>query len=449
MSAAGYRSAPITCPNCKTRFAAPVVTIVDAAQDPEAKAMLLSGQLNVAVCPNCGHGGILSIPLVYHDPDKEILFTHVPPELGMAELEQQRVVGDLTNRVMSSLPAEKRKGYLLRPRSFMRLDAMIEAILEAEGVTREMLEAQRAKGALLERLLRTPGAEARQIIAQENDDQIDYEFLQLLSLNLQLAQAQGQEGAAQQLATLRQQLLAWTQVGKEVTARQEAIRELGPQVSREELLEKLVAAAEAGDETRIETMVAVARPLVDYAFYQQLSERIEAAETAGQRDQVHRLKELRQQILDLTAEIDAEMQQIAKESSDLLERILSSDDVEQAVRENLPDLDQFFMELLSENMRAAERAGDRQRIEALQQVADTLMRLIEESQPVQIRFINELLSADYPSGTLALLEERRTLVNEELLGLMELVEQDLTEENRAELADRLAQIRQQAAGFLS
>ncbi len=411
--------------------------------------MLLSGQLNVAVCPNCGHGGILSIPLVYHDPDKEILFTHVPPELGMAELEQQRVVGDLTNRVMSSLPAEKRKGYLLRPRSFMRLDAMIEAILEAEGVTREMLEAQRAKGALLERLLRTPGAEARQIIAQENDDQIDYEFLQLLSLNLQLAQAQGQEGAAQQLATLRQQLLAWTQVGKEVTARQEAIRELGPQVSREELLEKLVAAAEAGDETRIETMVAVARPLVDYAFYQQLSERIEAAETAGQRDQVHRLKELRQQILDLTAEIDAEMQQIAKESSDLLERILSSDDVEQAVRENLPDLDQFFMELLSENMRAAERAGDRQRIEALQQVADTLMRLIEESQPVEIRFINELLSADYPSGTLALLEERRTLVNEELLGLMELVEQDLTEENRAELAGRLAQIRQQAAGFLS
>jgi hypothetical protein len=32
---------------------------------------------------------------------------------------------------------------------------------------------------------------------------------------------------------------------------------------------------------------------------------------------------------------------------------------------------------------------------------------------------------------------------------MELVEQDLVEENRAELAARLAQIRQQAAGFLS
>ena len=411
--------------------------------------MLLSGQLNVAVCPNCGHGGILSTPLVYHDPDKELLFTHVPPELGMPEIEQQRVVGELTNRVMSSLPPEKRKGYLLRPRSFLRLEPMIEAILEAEGVTREMLEAQRARTALLERLLRTPGADARRIIAQENDAQIDYEFFQLLGLNLQLAQAQGQEGAAQQLAALRQQLLGWTSAGKEVTARQEAIRELGPQVTREELLEKLVAAEQAGDETRIETMVAVARPLVDYGFYQQLSERIEAAEVAGQADEARGLKELRQKILDTTAEIDAEMQQLTRESSELLEQILNSDDVEQAVRDSMPRLDQFFMELLAENMHAAERTGNRQRIDRLQQVADTLMKLIEESQPLEIRFINELLTADYPGGTKALLEERRDMVSEELLGLMELVEQDLAEENRAELAGRLAQIRQQAAGFLS
>lgn len=413
--------------------------------------MLLSGQLNVAVCPNCGHGGVLSTPLVYHDPDKELLFTHVPPEMGMPEIEQQRIVGEMTNRVMSSLPAEKRKAYLLRPRSFMRLDAMIEAILEAEGVTREMLEAQRARTDLLERLLRTPGEDARRIIAQENDAVIDYEFLQLLSLNLQIAQAQGQgqEGAVQQLATLRQQLLDWTSAGKEVAARQEAIRELGPQVTREELLDKLVAAEQAGDETRIETMVAVARPLVDYTFYQQLSERIEAAEAAGQQDEVGSLKSLRQKVLELTAEIDAEMQQLAQESGALLEEIAASDDVEQAVRDSLPRLDQFTMELLAERMHAAEQAGDRQRMEQLQRVADALMRVIEESQPQEIRFINELLSTDYPAGTGALLEERRALVSEELLGLMELVEKDLAEENRAELASRLAQIRQQAAGFLS
>jgi len=251
------------------------------------------------------------------------------------------------------------------------------------------------------------------------------------------------------LATLRQQLLDWTSAGKEVAARQEAIRELGPQVTREELLDKLVAAEQAGDETRIETMVAVARPLVDYTFYQQLSERIEAAEAAGQQDEVGSLKSLRQKVLELTAEIDAEMQQLAQESGALLEEIAASDDVEQAVRDSLPRLDQFTMELLAERMHAAEQAGDRQRMEQLQRVADALMRVIEESQPQEIRFINELLSTDYPAGTGTLLEERRALVSEELLGLMELVEKDLAEENRAELASRLAQIRQQAAGFLS
>jgi len=449
VSAAGYRSAPVTCPNCKTRFAAPVLTIVDTAQNPEAKAMLLSGQLNVALCPNCGHGGILGTPLVYHDPSKELLFTHVPPEMGMPEVEQQRIIGEMTNRVMSSLPAEKRKAYLLQPRSFMRLDAMIEAILEADGVTREMLDAQRARSALLERLLRTPGEDARRVIAEENDAVIDYEFLQLLSLNLQLAQAQGQAGAAQQLAALRRQLLDWTSAGKEVAARQEAIRELGPQVTREELLEKLVAAARAGNQTGIETMVAVARPLVDYGFFQQLSERIDAAEAAGQQDEAASLKSLREKILALTAEIDAEMQQLAQESTAFLEALAASDDVDQAVRDNLANMDQFTMELLAERMQAAERAGDSQRLERFQRVADALMRVIEESQPQEIRFINELLSTDYPAGTGALLEERRALVSQELLGLMELVEKDLAEDDRADLAGRLAQIRQQAAGFLS
>ena len=116
--------------------------------------MLLSGQLNVAVCPQCGHAGMLATPLLYHDADKELLFTFVPSELGASELEQQRMFGEATSRIISSLPAEQRKAYLLQPRSFLRLEAMVEAILEADGITPEMLAAQRARVALLDRLLR-------------------------------------------------------------------------------------------------------------------------------------------------------------------------------------------------------------------------------------------------------------------------------------------------------
>ncbi len=182
------------------------------------KGLFLSGQVNIAVCPNCGHAGMLSTPLVYHDPEKELLFTYVPAELGLPEAEQQRAIGDLTNQVMTALPPEERKGYLLRPRSFLRLEGMIEAILEADGITPEMLAAQRAKASLLEQLLPVSDSEARQAIVQENNAQIDYEFFQLLTLNLQMAQAEGNEQAVEQILDLRTQLLDWTSTGQEVAA---------------------------------------------------------------------------------------------------------------------------------------------------------------------------------------------------------------------------------------
>ncbi len=49
----------ITCPNCGTPYSAEVHQIIDVGRQPELKQMLLSGQLNVAVCPSCGAGGQL------------------------------------------------------------------------------------------------------------------------------------------------------------------------------------------------------------------------------------------------------------------------------------------------------------------------------------------------------------------------------------------------------
>lgn len=385
---------PVTCPNCNNRFVSPVLTLIDVGQDPEAKALFLSGQSNIAVCPQCGHAGMLSTPLVYHDPDKELLFTYVPPNLNLPEPEQQRIIGDLTSRVMSSLPPERRRGYLLRPRSFLTLDGMVEAVLEADGITPDMLQAQRDKAALLERLLRSPDPEVRQLMVQENDGLVDYEFFQLLGLNLQMAQAQGQEQAIQQLATLQQQLLQWTTTGQEIAARQQAIRELGTEVSREGLLDKLEAAALAGEQAKIETMIAVARPVVDYLFYQQLADHIEQAEQEGNLDRVARLKALRETVLEVTDAVDAEMQKAGEEAAELLAEILESDELEKAVRDRLALIDEVFMSILAVNIEAAEKAGRTQDVERLQQVGNVLMEVIQESQPLAIQFINQLLSAD-------------------------------------------------------
>jgi hypothetical protein len=426
-----------------------VLFIVDVGQSPEAKGLLLSGRINIAVCPQCGNAGMLNTPLVYHDPEKELLFAMAPSELGLGDADQQRLIGDLTNRVISSLPAEKRKGYLLQPRSFLRMEAMVEAILEADGITPEMLETQRERAKLLERLVSATSEEARQAIARENNGQIDYEFFQLLSLNIELSESEGQEEVAQQLVILRQQLLNWTTRGQEIATREQAIEDLGDEVTREELVEKLVTAALAGEDAKVETMVAYARPVIDYTFYQQLSERIGAAEGAGDATTAGTLKKLRENVLDVTAQIDAEFQQVTQERAQLLQEIVDSDDLEDTLRANLEDIDELFLSILASNLQAAEQAGRTKDAERLRQIGDRLVALVEESQPPEIRLINRLLTAEYPDETLALLKERSDQVTADLVELMRLVGEDLKGNGRLEAAQRLAKIQEQTEALLA
>lgn len=443
MSQIPYQGIPVTCPNCKTRFRAPVLSIIDVGQFPQARALLLSGQLNVAVCPQCGSAGMLNAPLVYHDPDKELLLTFVPPELGMSEIEQQRMVGDLTNRVISALPPDKRKGYLLRPRNYLRLEALIKDVLEAEGITQEMLDAQRARSELLERLIQAEQG-SRRAIAQANDEQIGYEFLDLLALNLELAERAQQNGLAEELRALRQDLLQWTSVGRELAAREEAIQSLGPETTREELLEKLVEAALADQPVKIETMVTIARPAIDYVFYQNLSEQITAAEKAGDPDRLAKLKSLRETILDLTAQIDKEAEHAVEAARDLLLEAMRSDDAEAFIREHAGDVDNMFMSILSANLQAAQESGQTAAVEQLQRVSDAVMGLILESQPPEVQFINHLLNADYPEGTRALLEANRAALDDRLLQIMQQLVDDLRTNGRQDAADQLMLVQAQA-----
>jgi hypothetical protein len=442
-----YQTVPVTCPGCGYRFITPVLTIIDVGQSPESKALFLSGRLNIAVCPQCGYAGALSTPLVYHDPEKELLLTFLPPELGTSEMEQQRVIGEMTNRIISALPSEKRKGYLLRPRSFLRLEAMVEAVLEADGITPKMLEEQRAKADLLDRLLEATSEEARKIIAQENDTLIDYAFFQLLTLNLELAEAEGQGDVAQNLLALRDQLLSWTTLGQDIAAQEEAIKSLGSEITRDGLLDKVVEAARAGEEAKVKAMVTFARPAIDYVFYQQLTGRIESAEKAKNAQEARTLKALRQTILDLTARVDAEMEQATQESAQFLQKVLDSDDPAQTLRANLEQVDDLFLSVLAASLDAARDSGQTERAEKLEQVSSALMELIQESQPPEIRFINQLLTTEYPEGTRALLEENRQRLDDRLLELMHLIGSDFSQRGREQVAQRLEQIREQAASI--
>jgi hypothetical protein len=107
-------------------------------------------------------------------------------------------------------------------------------------------------------------------------------------------------------------------------------------------------------------------------------------------------------------------------------------------------IDDLFLSVLASNLETAEKAGQTEIVDKLKRIGDILMSVIQESQPPEIQFINELLAAEYPTGTRALLDEHGHRVDERLLDLMQAVGDDLNESGRAELAERLAQIRAQA-----
>jgi hypothetical protein len=131
---------------------ADVTQLFDVAQDPGLKSQLLSGMANFVQCQVCGYQGALATPIVYHDPDKELLLTYVPAEIGLPRDEQEKLIGGLINQAVNRLPADKRKGYLLTPQAHLTMQGLIERILEADGITKEMIKAQQDKLDFLQKL---------------------------------------------------------------------------------------------------------------------------------------------------------------------------------------------------------------------------------------------------------------------------------------------------------
>ena len=436
---------PVTCPYCQAKFAAPTQRVVDVGQDPKLKVALLQGRLNVATCPQCGNTGRLNAPFIYHDPEKELALCFVPTELGLPATDQQKLIGDLTNAVMNSLPPEKRKGYLLQPKILFSLQGLLDTILQADGVTQEMLEAQRAKGELIYRLLDAKDDEHLKQLAEEHDAELDYEFFQILTATMETARADDKEDLAQRLLALRTRLLDLTTVGKREAAQRKAIESMDEKVTQEDLLQKMT---ECEDEDQLQVYVALGRPLMDYTFFLALTEKINAAQAEGRSDEAQRLTDLRAKILEFQEKYDAEVAVALQRAADLLREILQSQDREATVREHLRELDDTFFAILSANIAQAEEHNQKEIADDLRQVGDLILELLQESAPPEIRLINQLMQAEYPEGTKKVLEENATQLTAELIKVMDFMAENLKQGGQDEAAQRLSDIRAQAATMI-
>jgi CpXC protein len=401
----------ISCPNCRQPVRVAVEQLFDLYQDPSAKDRLLGGSVNFIQCPHCGFQGELATPIVYHDPKKEMLLTYVPVSLGLPQAEQERTIGALINQVSNNLPQEMRKGYLLNPQTMLTYEGMTERILEADGITKEMIQAQQEKVRLLQRLMNASADSRPEIIAQE-DDVLDAEFFGLLSRLIQGSAASGDEESAKKLSDLQEVLLAQSTFGKEmqgqideIQAAANTLRELGDELTREKLLDLLI---DAPNETRVRSYVSLVRQGLDYEFFQILTQRIDSAQ-GEERD---KLTQLRADLLEMTNEIDKQIETKLSQSRDLLTSIVQSHSIPDAVVQNLSSIDQFFLDVLNQEIERSRNQGDMEKLEKYRQVMTVLESI---SQPPEIELVEELLNAPDDQAREVLIRDRSEEITPEFV----------------------------------
>ncbi len=435
----------ISCPRCRTPMTAEIQQLFDMNTDPQAKQKLLNGSANVIECQTCGYQGLYPTPIVYHDPEKEMLLTFFPPELGMSVNEQEKMVGPLINRVVNDLPMEKRKAYLFQAQSMLTYQTMIEKILEGDGVTKEMLDDQQKKIQLIQRLLSTPNEESRKEIIQQEEELIDETFFGLLNRLVEATVAQGDQQSAQQLALFQQELLQETKVGREIQEKmkssQKAVEDLQEAaktgLTRDILLDLFIAAP---DELYMNTLVSMVRGGLDYEFFQILSQRIDSTEDE---DQKTKLSELRDFLLEITKQIEEQVQEDRKNARVLLEKILAEPTIEVGLEKYGNELNDFFIEAVQESLNEAREAADLERISKL----GKLNTIIEEANkpPAEIQFVQELLQAPDANTIKELLNQKPEVLTDEFIQLLAgLINQSEQQGNQESLVTKLKEIQKVA-----
>src|SRR3990172_2892733 len=271
------------------------------------------------------------------------------------------------------------------------LQSLVEKVLEGEGVTKEMLDAQRKRVELLQRMLTAPEDGLPELVKKEAAS-IDSEFFTLLSRMLEAGMSGGDEASAARLGKIQEALLEHTELGKqikqqadEIEAARTSLEAAGKDLTREKLLELLIEAV--GNDVRLNALASMARPGLDYVFFQTLSDRIDKV----QGREKEKLNKLRTDLLEITKQIDEQLQARLLHAQRNLEALLEAEDPGVLLQQNPGALDDFFMQVLNQSLAEPNEKKDvarKQKLEALVQIIQQLI-----APGYNPKLLNELLDA--------------------------------------------------------
>jgi hypothetical protein len=409
-----------------------IVNIIDAEAQPHLKSQLLAGRLNASNCPKCGAPVMLAAPLIYHDGSKQFCFVHIPQQLlaSAKGVELERFVGSATNLLMNELPPDAPKGYLLAPKRFLTMQTLVEAVFEGDGITKEMLDAQRKRVDIMSQLLdaMSQGDVALHAVLQANQADIDEEFTKTLAAFVDASRMSGDPEGIAQLSALQSKMAQF--VGGAAT------------FAYETLITQLLA---AGDEATVTQIITANQEIIDYTFFDIVTNRINDATTDGDEALATQLTAMRDQVIEIFQQLQADLEAAYMQAGEVLDAVFAAEDLVAALTAHLPLLNETFDILVDGQRTMAERAGDLAAAERLQTIAELTIQVKADALSPEERVVQALLTAE--NATRYIRENIGDITNGVVKRLNELSE-DYTTKGKTEEADRVKRIAREAGAML-
>jgi len=322
----------------------------------------------------------------------------------------------------------------------LTMQGLIETILEADGITREMIQEQQRQIKLLQQLMTTP-VDGRAEALKTEEGLINEQFFMILNRLIDASLANGDESSAKQLAELQEFLFQSTATGQRIQAQaaetEQVVKALQDAskdgLTREKLLELVL---QATSDAQLSTYVGLARSGMDYQFFQLLTLKIDSADASDKQ----KLTEMRDKLLEMTREMDEEINKRVTSAGQLLDNILSSPDLEEATAQNLRSITSIFIEVLGHRIEEARQKGELDKLEKLQKVSGVIQQAT--APPPELMFIQDLVDAADEKAVNDLLESNKDKLTPEFVSMLNnvLAQAQDTGEADQESKDRLALI---------
>jgi hypothetical protein len=210
----------------------------------------------------------------------------------------------------------------------------------------------------------------------------------------------------------------------------------------ETLISQLMA---AGDEATITQLVTANQEIIDYTFFDIVTNRINEATTAGDEQLGTQLTAMRDQVIEVFQQLQADLEAAYMQAGEVLDTVFAAEDLVAALNAHLPLLNETFDILVDGQRTTAERAGDMVAAERLQTIAELTIQVKADALSPEERVVQALITAE--NATRYIRENIGDITSGVVKRLNELSE-EYTTKGKTEEADRVKRIAREAGAML-